>query len=888
MNEGNEPTHPLNLPRVETHGKFFRLDGRKWYVKGLTYGPFRPNSRGEFLPERDGWNADLAQIRSLGANVLRTYHIPPRAFLDDALRHDLRVLIDVPWEKHRCFLEDWDSQEEARRRVRETARTLGDHPAVFAISVVNEFPSDVVRFHGHRRLERFVGELIDAVKQEAPACPATFVNFPTTEFLEVPEVDFLCFNVYLHDAETLSSYLDRLQHLSGYRPLVLGEYGICSLRCGERDQAELVTEHIRQVFRHGLAGSFVFSYTDDWFTGGYQIEDWAFGVTRRDRSEKPCAWALGAAWDRVPHVEAIDLPKISVVVCSYNGAATLDGCLCSLMELDYPDYEVILVDDGSTDETPEIAARYPQVIVHRQRNLGLSAARNAGAELAQGEIVAYTDSDCVTDPDWLYYLALGMQDQGMDAIGGPNIPPPDDGWVARCVAASPGGPSHVMIDDRLAEHIPGCNMAFRRDHLLALGGFDPQFRQAGDDVDLCWRWLDAGLKIGYAPTALVWHHRRNTVSAYLKQQKGYGRAEAMLMLKHPERFTAHGYSLWRGTIYGDGAVGLATLPPVIYHGRFGTAPFQTIYRQKAYSLWTWVTTLEWHAAAVLVATTAPVLRLEGGLCLLMWAATLAGVVRSGLGVTLPKGSGFRSRALVMWLYLVQPIVRGWRRHLDVLRRRRLPAFVGDRSPVDRQAKRIGLDRVDLYWESDEGRGRDELLEVLIDEADRQGWSGQFGNEWAPWDLELIGDRWHEITIRTATEELGGPRRFTRARCTLHPSFYARAACLAASVWAATALLSMKPWVMLAALGLLAACAVSALASKSACRRAVSALLWRAGLVAGLAPVNARGEADEPAAAPPAAQQEELTPAMLAAPDLDASFDPVAAGSLLAEGSNHAC
>jgi Glycosyltransferase like family 2 len=99
-----------------------------------------------------------------------------------------------------------------------------------------------------------------------------------------------------------------------------------------------------------------------------------------------------------------------------------------------------------------------------------------------------------------------------------------------------------MLDDGHAEHVPGCNMAFAREKLLALGGFDPQFRQAGDDVDVCWRWLDAGWKIGYAPEAMVWHHRRNTVRAYLKQQKGYGRAEAMVLLKHPQRANDFGRS----------------------------------------------------------------------------------------------------------------------------------------------------------------------------------------------------------------------------------------------------------------------------------------------------------------------------------------------------------
>src|SRR5690606_18721020 len=109
--------------------------------------------------------------------------------------------------------------------------------------------------------------------------------------------------------------------------------------------------------------------------------------------------------------------------------------------------------------------------------------------------------------DWLLYLVEAMQEQGVDGIGGPNLTPASDNATAQCVALSPGNPSHVMFDDCLAEHLPGCNMAFRREALLAVGGFDPQFRQAGDDVDICWRMLAAGRRLGYAPGAMVWHHR---------------------------------------------------------------------------------------------------------------------------------------------------------------------------------------------------------------------------------------------------------------------------------------------------------------------------------------------------------------------------------------------
>src|SRR5207244_7067980 len=97
-------------------------------------------------------------------------------------------------------------------------------------------------------------------------------------------------------------------------------------------------------------------------------------------------------------------PKVSVVVASYNGARTLKTCLESLSQLNYSDYEIILVDDGSTDNTSEVAKHYPAVRYIHQPNQGLSVARNTGIAAASGEIVAFTDSDCRADPDWLFYL----------------------------------------------------------------------------------------------------------------------------------------------------------------------------------------------------------------------------------------------------------------------------------------------------------------------------------------------------------------------------------------------------------------------------------------------------------------------------------------------------
>jgi hypothetical protein len=253
------PAATSDSARIEVSGKLFACAGERWYVKGLTYGPFAPNSDGEFLPNRQAVERDFAHIRKLGGNAIRVYHVPPVWLLDQALAHGIRVMIDVPWEKHRCFFEDWPARRDAMASVRDTARTLGNHPAVFAISVANEIPHDIVRFYGAERVAGFIDRLLGIAREEAPSCLVTYTNYPSTEFLLPTQIDFYCANVYLNREEDLRKYLHRLQHVAGHLPLILGEYGVDSLRSSTETQAAAVDRHVRQVFSRGLAGSFVFS-----------------------------------------------------------------------------------------------------------------------------------------------------------------------------------------------------------------------------------------------------------------------------------------------------------------------------------------------------------------------------------------------------------------------------------------------------------------------------------------------------------------------------------------------------------------------------------------------------------------------------------------------------
>src|SRR5271169_1714117 len=184
--------------RVSVDGKFFRLGEKKFYVKGLAYGPFQPNAAGPAFASPEQTALDFTQIRALGGNLVRVYHVPARWFLDLAADQELKVLIDIPWSKHLCFLDSQSEREAARDAVRRAVLACARHPAVFAFSVANEIPADVVRWSGARQVAEFIDGLILEAKEMDPECLCTFTSFPPTEFLCPRTADFVCFNLYLH------------------------------------------------------------------------------------------------------------------------------------------------------------------------------------------------------------------------------------------------------------------------------------------------------------------------------------------------------------------------------------------------------------------------------------------------------------------------------------------------------------------------------------------------------------------------------------------------------------------------------------------------------------------------------------------------------------------
>lgn len=753
-------------------GKFFSAGNSRFPVKGVSYGPFAPHAQGHAFLSSEQTASDFTQIQELGANVVRVYNVPPRWMLDLASSHNLRLLVGIPWNHHLCFLDSKAERQKAIDTVKKAVAACGRHPAVFAFCIANEIAPDVVRWSGAHRVEQFLDELAVAARRIDPGCLCTFANYPPTEFLRPQEMDFTSFNVYLHEQQPFENYLARLQMIADTKPLLLTEFGIDSIREGEERQSEILGWSIESAFKGGLAGTVIFSFTDEWHRDGELVEDWNMGITTRDRQPRPAFSTVQKAYQSKSPRPLQSAPKVSVVVASYNGATTLRACLESLEQLNYPDYEVILVDDGSTDNTPELikpradgSTAFPHLqSIRHDKNAGLSAARNTGIAAATGEIVAFTDADCRVDQDWLHFLVGTLDHSDFAGVGGPNLLPPDDSAVAAAVMASPGGPAHVMMDDREAEHIPGCNMAFYKSALESIGGFDPMFTKAGDDVDLCWRLQQAGFHIGFNPAAFVWHYRRSTISAYLKQQEGYGEAEALLVRKHPEYFSSLGGSVWRGRIYGASKQGVQLRSSIVYHGTYGSGWFQTLYAAAPTGTLMLATTLEYH-----VFITLPLLVLSAvwiGLFPLAIAALALPLMLSGLAAAQATLPGHKkrwwSRPLVAFLFFVQPIARGWARHRGRLV---LPGRI--------QSTGESLDSLSLlssdaslneaaYWSSS-GVDRLNLLGQLIQRLNEAQWPNRADIGWSDYDVEIQGNRWSSVQLTTALEPHPKGRQLFRCK-----------------------------------------------------------------------------------------------------------------------------
>jgi len=760
--------------RIRTDGKFFGAGGERFPLRGVTYGTFAARGDGSQFPPRRQLERDIAAMREVGFNVLRTYTLPTDDVLEVAADQGMRVLATVFYPDWRYLLggsrrQHREVARDARKQVRETARRLAGNPTVLGLSLGNEVPADVLRWFGTGVIADTIRALAEIVREEDPDQLVTYANYPTAEYLPLESLDFLTFNVFLERRAEFRRYLTRLHHLAGDRPLVLGEVGISAGEGpeGERQQEEALDWQLETAIERGVAGTCVFSWTDDWWVGGKQVTGWRFGLTRADRSPRPAMEAATCWNQRTVRDLEFKWPSISVVICAYNSEATIDACLQHTCALDYPELEVIVVDDGSTDATAEIVSRYERVRLVSIEQSGLATARNHGFQVARGELIAYLDADAYPDADWPYYLALGLDAPNVGGTGGPNLPPPDDPAGAHVVARSPGGPVHVLTADDRAEHVPGCNMAFWKLVLNEVGGFDPVYRAAGDDVDLCWKALDRQWKIGFHPAAVVWHHRRPGLAAYLRQQREYGRSEALVEARHPERFNAAGTARWRGRIYNSLTPSLAWQR--IYRGLYGSAAYQSVYQAGGHVL-DFVHQVGVPVAAVLLAT-APLALISPwwGIPALVALIGLAALGAIDMTHANPPRriavSRLKFRAQVALHHLLQPLVRYWARlrHRDFARR-----SLDNHAELPAAVRQLGRGVVVVP----EDRPRNELAAALIEALRARRIRALHPSGWEDYDARLLLSGLLYGELQTSSH----PEGFVQIRIRTRPRRRRLAAC----------------------------------------------------------------------------------------------------------------
>jgi O-antigen biosynthesis protein len=757
--------------RPQISGKFLKLGEDKFYIRGVTYGTFKPRASGEEYPEPEIVERDFEMMASYGFNSIRTYTPPPRWLLDIAAKHQLHVMVGLPMERYTGYLTDRGGAPNLKKIVVEALRECARHPAVLFYAIGNEIPASVVRWHGRRKIERFLHSLYKTIKREDPDGLVTYVNYPSTEYLHLPFLDLMCFNVYLESQEQLESYLPKLQTIAGDRPLILSEVGLDSLRNGMEKQAKVLEWQVQSAFRAGCAGTFVYAWTDEWYRSGEDVFDWNFGLTTRSREPKPALTSISNAYRKVPFPVEEAWPMVSVVVCTYNGSRTLQDTIDGMKQLAYPNFEVIIVDNGSTDGLTSQIAHGSGFRVIQTPPTGLSAARNTGLMESRGEIIAYIDDDARPDPHWLHYLVNSFMTSDHCGIGGPNLQPPGDGLIAECVANSPGGPVHIMLTDEIAEHIPGCNMAFRKSQLEAVGGFDPQFRVAGDDVDICWRLQSQGWTIGFSPAALVWHHRRNSTPAYVRQQRGYGRAEALLERKWREKYNDVGHVTWLGRVYGKGIPTLFKWSHRIYHGVWGLAPFQSVYEPTTGSLSALPLMPEWFFVTVFLGILAllgfawkPLLMF--GLPLFLIAAGFS-FIQAGIGAsrarftTKPRNrwEAAKRRSLTGFFFLIQPLARLYGRAGYSLTPLRWQDYFRVIVPWGKS-----FSRWFEKWQSPETH-----LETFEKSLRQDGALVLRGGNFDRWDLEVRGGLLGSARLILGIEEFGGGKQLVRYR--IWPHFF---------------------------------------------------------------------------------------------------------------------
>jgi glycosyltransferase involved in cell wall biosynthesis len=709
---------------ITAHGKFLSRAGQKFFFKAMRLedvsGTLDFNHKLKLRKRLDDLKA--AHVTGL---VLSEAQAQP--ILDIAAQAGLFAMIELQVTPDE--LTTSRGFKAMLSRVAHTANIYSRHPGLIGYIIDCPISADRLRVGGLDTVRRRLRSVVKTIKDRASAALVTIKVTPETRALSLLEEDLLFGEIPSLTPLGIRDFVVALHNIAEARPVVI-EFA---------DASPGQDEAVAVAFGTGAAGVIAPPIPAP------VSKDWLGVRMLRASDLMPFVTLNGTC---PPHPET--MPMVSVVICAYNAERTMRPCLESLRKLDYPNFEVVIVDDGSRDRTAEISMDFPEFRLIRQPNKGLSVARNVGLHAARGEIIAYTDSDCVVDPHWLTLIVRSMLENNFDGCGGPNYAPHEDGWIEASCAASPGAPCHVLVAEDRAEHLAGCNMVFTKAALAKVGGFDPQFTAAGDDVDVCWRMLDAGLKLGFAPAAFVWHFRRNTIKAYYGQQRGYGRAEAMLYPRYSARFNVMGQIAWRGTIPGIAR----TLPGgrakrVLWKPAAASA--QTLFDPGLTLAQVLPQTLEWTALSAI----AMVASFALGWSLIPAASMLAlgpiWAIYYAWHAPLEKfHDSLKARLLIAYLAYTGPMVRTITRYktrAKALSGQGSADTIRQRPTINWIARSVNL----AYW-NEQSVTRDAMLDKLIKLFARNGHASVVDAGWNDFDLEVKPNSWTRVELKTADEE----------------------------------------------------------------------------------------------------------------------------------------
>jgi glycosyltransferase involved in cell wall biosynthesis len=228
--------------------------------------------------------------------------------------------------------------------------------------------------------------------------------------------------------------------------------------------------------------------------------------------------------------------SVSIIIPTFNGGSRIGNCIQALLRQTVgQEAEILVVDDGSTDDTADLVARYSGVRLLRQKNAGPAAARNRGALEAKGEIILFTDDDCVPTSDWLSEMTKPFQDPDVVGVKG-SYRSCQKALIARFVQVEYEDRYRIMAGFSDIDFIDTYSAAFRRDRFREMNGYDTSFPVAcAEDIELSYRMSSRGWKMKFAPTAIVCHTHPDRFWRYLRKKYKFAFWRMLALRKNPNK-----------------------------------------------------------------------------------------------------------------------------------------------------------------------------------------------------------------------------------------------------------------------------------------------------------------------------------------------------------------